>query len=742
MEPPSASLARFVRAAARAASRRPKLTIALWLALIASCVVFGSLSGTRTLSDAASGVGESAHAQQRLSAAGLQDPATENVLVRSSSPHRTAAAVDALGRIAGRLPTVASVQTPQATSGLSRAGGRTGLLVVTLRGDPNDADSHVVALEHAVSGLAAHTPGVTFQEAGGGSIDRAITQVVDHGLHHAELVSVPITLLILVLAFGALVAACVPLLLGVTSVSAALGALGLVSHIAPNGSSTAPVVVLIGLAVGVDYSLFYIRRERAERRGGAGPQAALDAAASTVGRAIVVAGLTVVIGLAGLLFTGFGVFTSMALGAILVVLIAVLGSVTVLPAVLTLLGDRVDRGRLWRGRAHRQAPDHGSRPARITLWERFAAVVTGHPRVALGLALIALAALAAPILAMHTADPGDQDVSGGTPVITAEHAIEHAFPGSSETGDLVVTGHGLNAPQARARLASLGLEGRRITGGRGVVSVRVARTGDTALVEIPVPSGSRSVSQRNVRLLRGHLEPATARLIPGAQAQLGGDDAANVDFTHRLSTATPLVIGFVLALAFVLLVATFGSPLLALSVMGLNLLSVGAAFGVLVAVFQHTWAQSLLGFTSDGAVVNWLPLFAFVVLFGLSMDYTVLVLERAAEARRRGSTAREAAAEALGATGSTVTSAAMVMVAVFAVFATLPLLEFKQMGIGLAAAIALDATIVRGVALPATLTLLGDRGLRRARRSPARHTRAAADWDHQARVATVEATHD
>jgi len=247
-----------------------------------------------------------------------------------------------------------------------------------------------------------------------------------------------------------------------------------------------------------------------------------------------------------------------------------------------------------------------------------------------------------------------------------------------------------------------------------------------------------------VQALRSRLGPETARLIPGARAQLTGDDAENVDFTQRLSTMTPLVIGFVLALAFVLLVGTFRSPLLALSVMGLNLLSVGAAFGVLVAVFQHTWAQTLLGFTSDGAVVNWLPLFAFVVLFGLSMDYTVLVLERAAEARRGGASARAAAADALGTTGSTVTSAAIVMVAVFAVFATLPLLEFKQLGIGLAAAIALDATVVRAVALPAVLTLLGDRGLHGA---PARIRRAGsagrdADWDHLADVAMLEAIHE
>ena len=221
-----------------------------------------------------------------------------------------------------------------------------------------------------------------------------------------------------------------------------------------------------------------------------------------------------------------------------------------------------------------------------------------------------------------------------------------------------------------------------------------------------------------MRTLRSELEPAVASAIPGAHADLTGDYAGNLDFTSRLSNVTPLVIAFVLGLAFILLIATFRSWQLALSVIGLNLLSVGAAFGVLVAVFQHHWAQSLLGFQSDGQVVDWLPLFAFVVLFGLSMDYTVLVLERAREARPAGRE-REARprATALGSTGGTVTSAALVMIAVFSVFATLPLLEFKQLGVGLAAAIALDATIVRGLALPAALTLLGDRGLAPARAS-------------------------
>ena len=727
-------LARFVHAAARSAARRPKTTVALWLALIVACVVLGSSAGMRTLSNSGSGTGESARADARLTASGLKGPATENVLVRSSSPQRTAHAVAALEAGARRLPAVKSVDGPDRSPELSRAGGRTALVVVTLRGDPDNPDSRAATVQQFVDGLSARQPGVTFNEAGSGSEDNAMNQLVNNGLHRAELISVPITLLILVLAFGALVAASVPLLLGLTSVGAALGALGLVSHIAPNGSSTAPVVVLIGLAVGVDYSLFYIRRERAERRSGASADAALAATSATVGRAILVAGMTVVIGLAGLLFTGFGVFTSMALGAILVVAIAVVGSLTVLPAMLALLGDRIDRGRLWPRRRRTRSR------RRRTMWQVLAAGVTNRPRTSLALAVVLLAALAAPVISIQTAEPGQNDVSPNTPIRVADRAIERAFPGSSDTADLVVSGHGLDRRHAVSELHKIGHQGLGITGGRGAVAMLVSRDGQTALLQIPMPESSLTVADHKVQTLRRELEPAVASAIPGAHADLTGDYAGNLDFSSRLSNVTPLVIAFVLGLAFILLVATFRSWQLALAVIGLNLLSVAAAFGVLVAVFQHHWAQSLLGFQSDGTVVDWLPLFAFVVLFGLSMDYTVLVLERAREARLAGASAREAAAEALGSTGGTVTSAALVMIAVFSVFATLPLLEFKQLGVGLAAAIALDATIVRGLALPAALTLLGDRGLAPA---PARTPRGRAQgWDHGVNVAAIGSASD
>jgi uncharacterized membrane protein YdfJ with MMPL/SSD domain len=466
-------LARLVGGAARGASRRPKLTIALWLMLVVGCLVAGGLSGTRQLSNAASGTGESAAAEARLHHAGLVDPATENIMITAPTRAQTATAAAALQRQARRLPSVATVAPP-----VTKAGGQTALVVVNLRGDPNDADRHVAPLEQTVDAVRAAHPGVTVRESGGGSAGHAIDQAVVNGLHRAELISVPITLLILVLAFGALVAASVPLLLGLTSVAAAVGAGGLVSHLVPMGNSTTPVVVLIGLAVGVDYSLFYIRRERAERRAGAGPEAALRAASATVGRAIVVAGATVIIGLAGLLFSGFGVFTSMAVGAIVVVVIAVLGSVTVLPAVLALLGDRVDKGRVRRRR--RAGSDRGG------VWGVMARVVTGHPRSALVLALALLVGIAAPIIRMHTANPGEDDLSAHNAAIVAEHAIERAFPGSADTAQLVVSGHGLGSTRARAALGQLGRQGQRITAASGQMSVRVARNGETALVAIPI----------------------------------------------------------------------------------------------------------------------------------------------------------------------------------------------------------------------------------------------------------------
>jgi uncharacterized membrane protein YdfJ with MMPL/SSD domain len=723
-------LARAVRRAAGRAARYPKAMIGLWLVLVVGLSVAGGMAGTRYIRDSDSGTGQSARADRRIAAAGLEDPAAERILLRSGDRAATAAAAADLERRLERVPVAREITGPRDTPALSTAGGRTVLVQVSLRGDPDDAKDHVAPIVRAVAAVERAHPGVTAHEAGNGTIEKAFDDVVSEDLSRAEMISLPITLAILLLAFGAVVAASVPLLLGLTSVAAAMGALGLVSQLVPSDESAGSLVVLFGLAVGVDYSLFYIRREREERRAGKGPRAALDATAATVGRAVVVSGVTVIVALAGLLFTGLAVFTAMAIATIVVVAIAVVGSVTVLPAVLALLGDRIDKGRIpLLGRRRSRAAEHGA-------WGALARGVTRRPAAALIAAVCVLGALALPAIDMHPASSGTAALPADTPVRVAERALDRAFPGAPSDAELVVTGRGLDGDVAQERLGVLGERAMAVTGGRGSTDVATARDGRTAVVSIPMPDRGVDAAGRTVTELRDRMPGAAARVAPGARVLVTGEAAASADFSNRLRTATPLVIAFVLGLTLVLLFAAFRSLALSAAVVALNLVSVGATYGILVTVFQRDWAEGMLNFTSTGTVSDWVPLFAFVILLGLSMDYTILVLERIREARRDGHPAREAAALGVGATGGTVTSAAVVMVAVFSIFATMSFVDSKQLGVCLAAAVLLDATIVRGIALPAVVALLGDR-----RWQVAARPETTGGWDdEQAGPATRQRT--
>ncbi|GIK76424.1 MAG: membrane protein [Actinomycetes bacterium] len=693
---PARGLSGVVQRAARASARRPKTAIALWFVLIVGLVAAGSMTGTREMTSVEASTGESGDAARVLADAHLGDPAVESVLVSADESADAGAAAAKLSARLERLPAVASVSHPGAPD-LVADGGRARLVQVSLRGDPEHAGGEARSVSNAVDRFAEREPGVSFEQTGTASLEKAVDRVVEDDLGRAEMFSLPLILAILLVAFGAAVAAAVPVILGITAVAGALGAAGLVSQIAPDSGSTAALVVLIGLAVGVDYSLFYIRREREERRLGKGPVAALDAAAATVGRAVVVSGLTVIVALAGLLVTGLGVFASMALGTMVVVLMAVIGSITVLPAVLTLLGDRIDRGRIPLLR--RRAGGGGG------IWGRLAGVVSARPAASLIASLCVLGSLAVPAVDLHLGESTTADLPDDIPAVAALRHIEASFPGAPADARVVVEGHDLDSPAGRVRLKRLGERALGVTGGSGAVAVRVAGDGRTALVSVPMPDMSRDDATATVDALRSEVGGKAAV----GTVLIGGDAADSADFTDAIRGAMPLVVGIVLALAFVLLVAAFGSPWLGLAVIALNLLSVGAAYGVLTVVFQHGWGESLLGFSSNGTVVTWVPLFAFVILFGLSMDYTVLVLERIREARRAGLAPAEAVREGVAATAGAVTSAAVVMVAVFSLFAMLRLPEMKQLGVGLGAAILIDATIVRGVALPAAVTLLGER---------------------------------
>lgn len=750
-------VARGVLGVARVTSRFRKTTLLLWIAFVIGCITAGAVTGMDTLSEDG-GVGESGVAEAIVAKTDLADRPTEVVLVKSSSKATTDRVATALQADIAELKQVEEIQSPLPGGGsvaeLRNDAGTAILLQLTLRGSPDDAATTARPVERLVHAAAKDAgAGVIVAQTGSGSVGNAIDEIVESDLKKAELISVPITLIILVLVFGAFVAATVPLLLGITSVAAAMGAMGVVSQVAPMADATGSLVVLIGLAVGVDYSLFYIRREREERAAGRGEHAALLAASASVGRAILVSGLTVMVALAGLLMTGVDEFTSMAAGTILVVAIAVLGSLTVLPAVLAMLGDNVDRGRIGlpgakRRRARRAATAREAAAARVasglpaepagrkrrTAWQTIAAAVTGAPRAWVVVACLALLVLAAPVATMKLADSGAGSLPKGIPAVEAANDIERAFPGAPDSADLVVTGDGLDTASAEAGLASLGKAAAKVTGGESAANVDIARNGKVAIVSVPMPDRGASAAQDTIRDLRAALPALTQDLVPGAdRTRVAGDAADSLDFASAVKDAMPLVGGFVMGLALLLLLAAFRSFRLAITVIGFNVLSVGAAFGVMTVVFQNTWAEGLLSFTSSGAIITWMPLIAFVILFGLSMDYSVLVLERIREGRLRGLSPREAAADGVAATASTVTGAALVMVAVFSIFAMLRLLEMKQLGVGMAAAILIDATIVRAIALPAAVTLLGEHAFGKKTAAQARAAQATnsapAAWD-------------
>ena len=503
------------------------------------------------------------------------------------------------------------------------------------------------------------------------------------------------------MAFGALAAAGVPVLLAFTGVMATLGLVAVASRIAPVDAAVAEVVLLVGMAVGVDYALFYLRREREERAAGRSPQAALEAAAATSGRSVLVSGLTVMAAMAGMYLTGHPTFSSFATGTIMVVAVAVIGSLTVLPAMLSALGDRVMKGRLpLIGR--RRGSGGG-------IWSAILDRVLRRPAVSALLSAALLVALAVPALSLHTADPGVDGLPAGLEISDTLKRMDRAFPGGDTPATVVVQAADVGSPEVDEGIRALMRDALASGQVRRPMTVDVNDGRTAAVVSLPLAgAGTDSVSNRALETLREHLIPSTVGAVEGVEADVTGMTAESKDFNDLMKSRAPLVFVFVMALAFLLLMVTFRSIVIPLKAIVLNLLSVAASYGVLVLVFQHGVGESLLGFESTGAITPWLPMFLFVILFGLSMDYHVFILSRIREAYDSGMSTDAAVAFGIRSTAGVVTSAAVVMVGVFAIFATLTALEFKQMGVGLAVAILIDATIVRGVLLPASMKLLGD----------------------------------
>jgi len=724
----------FAARAGRWSAHHWKAAVAIWLLFVAVAISAGRIVGTHELSDVEYATGEAARAEQILASAGFTTPASEAVLVRSPTLGARAPAFRATVRAVldalGSMPQVTNLRT--GTAGQISKDRHAQLIQFDMNGKVDTAYERVGPILGAVAGLQRVHPGFTIGEFGQASATKAYNDTVGKDFAKAEKLSVPITFAVLLFAFGAFVAAGMPVLLAFSAVLGSIGLAAIASHLAHASGATNSIILLMGMAVGVDYSLFYLKREREERAAGRGGRESLFRAAATSGQAVLISGFTVLIAMAGMLFAGSKIFTSIGIGTMIVVFTSLVGSLTVLPALLGRIGDRVDRGirqvlaatalRVLRP-LHiqprwlvwlRDAPTllrklKGKRPESRT-WAFVVRWSMRLPALAVALSAGLLIVLALPVLSIHTKLPSFTDLSKSLPIVKTYDTIQASFPGSEDPAHVVVQATNVSTPRFKAVYAET--KRRALATGviREPIRLVVNRTHTVARIDFPLAGkGQDATAVRALETLRTKVIPhALAALPTGTQIAVTGQTAGTHDFNQTMKHRVAYVFAFVLGLAFLLLLVTFRSIVIPVKAIALNLLSVAAAYGILVWIFQDGHLEGLLNFQSNGAVVTWLPLFLFTVLFGLSMDYHVFILSRVKELVDRGVPTDEAVARGIRTTASTVTSAAAVMVAVFAIFASLRTLDIKQMGVGLAVAVLLDATLIRGVLLPAAMKLLGD----------------------------------
>ena len=678
-----------------------------WFAFVALAIAMGHFAGLKKQTQAQAATGGSAKAEQILAAAGFQTPASETVLVQSktlttSSPAFRAAVNDVVTALK-QQPNAYEIRSPLGNRGQVSKDGRSALVLYEVRGRMEDASKKIQPILDSIAKVQAAHPALYVADFGMASSMHAVNDTVQKDFQKAEMFSLPLTLLILLIAFGSFIAAGVPVLLAFSGVLAATGLGAVVSHLVPAGDADKSVVLLIGMAVGVDYSLFYIRRAREERQKGLSSREALLAAASTSGQAVLISGVTVMIAMAGMLLTGSTVFTSIAIASMIMVAVALVGSLTVLPALMARSGDKLYRSRIP---FLRKQLEKTSEPR---AWSWVLGHVLRRPALSAALAAGALIALALPTLTLHTQLLSYTDLPRSFPIVATYERVQQAFPGAQSPATVVIKANDVTAPAIRQGIVAL--EHRALATGQmsEPIDLMVNSNHTVATVSIPLAgTGTDATSQAALNTLRSTVIPATVGKLAGANVAVTGMTAGTSDFSATVKSHMPLVFGFVLLLVLCLMTVTFRSIVIPIKAVILNLLSVGAAYGVLITVFQHHWAENLLGFHSNGAIVTWLPLFLFVILFGLSMDYHVFILSRVKELVDGGMETSKAVEEGIKHTASVVTIAAIVMVGVFGMFVTLRTLDVKQMGFGLAVAILIDATLIRAVLLPATMKLLGD----------------------------------
>jgi uncharacterized membrane protein YdfJ with MMPL/SSD domain len=694
----------FAARAGRWSAQHRKTAVLGWILFVVLAVVIGGKIGQNDLDESAAGSGESKRGDMLVEAAGFPDQAREQVLVQgrdADAPEVTAAVQDVVRRLE-RIDGIGEIASPTVSDD-----GRSVLVSFTMLGTDEQAEKLVEQPIAAAAAAQAAHPDVRVEQFGEVSATKAIAAQGAKDGKQSQLISNALLLIILLVAFGAVVAAGLPLVLGATAVAATVGLLGPVSQIYALPADVAELVVIIGLAVGVDYAMFYSRRVMEERDRGRTVEAAVEIAAATSGRAVLISGMTVMTAMAGLLFAGNPIFVGFGLGTMLVVGVAMLGSLTFLPAMLAFLSRK---GWLEKGRVPFIARRRHKAKGESRIWNVILTRVLARPLVSTVLAGGLLVALSVPALGIQFKDPGFDGYSRSQPIIQTYDRLQAAFPGGAVPATTVIKAEDVTAAPVQAAIRQL--RDRALATGQlsEPFSVEVSPDKTVAVVALSVKgSGTDPASERSLEVLRSEVVPATVGRLAGAEVAVTGMTAGSKDFIDSMTAHAPLVLLFVLGLTFILLLVTFRSIVVPIKAIVLNLLSVGAAYGVLVLVFQDGHGERLLDFQSVGGIAPWIPLFLFVILFGLSMDYHVLVLSRIREAVDRGMSNDDAVAHGIRTTAGVVSSAALVMVAVFGSFALGSDQLAKQIGVGLAVAILIDATIIRAVLLPATMKLLGAR---------------------------------
>lgn len=694
--------------------RHGKLVLAGWFlaAIVAAAMYF--VGPYSELEGPASAAGESSRALAAQERHPSAQPEPELVVLKGRAPEDTQllAAVRAVEHALRAEKGVRKILPPDTDEpgiGVARrsADGRHAVVAYQLRAkaDAPAAEDAARRLVDRFEAIERKHPGLAVNPLGEVSADVVLTDTVDADFVRAEKRSLMITAVVLLLSFGTIVAAGVPLLVGAAGVVVTLGMAGLVSFLAPADMAADSVILLVGLAVGVDYSLFYVHRVREERSRGRSIELAVEAAARTSGHAVLVSGLVVTATMASLLLLGFGSFTSVAAVSMLSVAVALCASVTLVPVILTKLGDRLERGRLpW----HRDAAAPSAGKEERPFWFPAVRFALRRPALASLVVVALLLVLALPALDMQTQRSSLRTMPDGISVVDANRHLQEAF-GEAEAAAITVEADDVASPAVSALIAHIQRVAVEVGAARAFAEVEVSRDGQLATLSLPIPgSGTDDASKQAIGQLRTNVVPRALAAAPQANATVlvGGPTAEGMDFRALVNERFPLVLAFVCLACLGFLLWAFRSVVLPAKAIVMNLLSIGAAYGVLVSVFQKGHGASLVGLDSPGPIVTWVPVFMFVVLSGLSMDYHVFVLSRVREHALAGAPTRVAVELGIAQTAGVVTRAAIVMIGVFAAFTTLGSIEFKQLAVGMAAAILVDATLVRCVLLPASMVAL------------------------------------